>query len=244
MSWLDWFLATPAPPPASGPQNQQDALALVHAAATGQTPSAADAELKAQTARNVAGAYALANTVRSRTPAAAARLAVQGADQANAQATEQGVAQRAQEQQVAQQQYLAGTSAARQGDIAQEGIDQQVAQSKNAFLGGLVGGLGSAGIAAVSDERAKKDVRDGTDSIEVLLDALSPKKWDGYKDPNDGRAVGGIVAQDAEKGGPIGRAMVQEGPGGKLQLDPAASISAALAAVADLHERLKRVEAK
>lgn len=144
MSWLDYFLATPAKPPATGPQNQQDALGMLHAAATGQVPSAADAELQAQTARNINGAYALANTIRSRTPAAAARTAVTAAGDANAQATQQGVALRAQEQAVAQQQYAQAANAARQGDLAQEGIDEQNAASKNSFLGGLFGAGASA----------------------------------------------------------------------------------------------------
>lgn len=146
MSWLDYFLATPAKPPASGPQNQQDALGMLHAAATGQTPSAADAELQAQTVRNVNGAYAIANTIRSRSPAAAARTAVQAANDANAQATQQGVALRAQEQALGQQQYAQVATAARQGDLTQEQIDQQNAASKNAFLGGLFG----AGAAAAT----------------------------------------------------------------------------------------------
>jgi len=148
MSWLDYFLATPAKPPASGPQNQQDALGMLHAAATGQMPSAADAELQAQTQRNINGAYAIANTIRSRSPAAAARTAVDAAGDANAQATQQGVAQRAQEQAVAQQQYAQAATAARSGDIAQEGIDEQNAASKNAFLGGLFGAASSAAMKA------------------------------------------------------------------------------------------------
>jgi hypothetical protein len=144
MSWLDYFLATPAAPPATGPQNQQDALGMLHAAATGQQPSAADAELQAQTARNINGAYAIANTIHSRTPAGAARTAVQAAGDANAQATQQGVAQRAQEQALAQQQYAQAATAARGGDLAQEQIDEQTAASKNAFLGGLFGSASSA----------------------------------------------------------------------------------------------------
>lgn len=148
MSWLDYFLAKPAAPPTSGPANQQDALGMLHAAATGQAPSAADAELQAQTARNVNGALALANTIRSRSPAAAARTAVQAAGDANAQATQQGVALRAQEQAVGQQQYAQAANAARQGDLAQEQIDEQNAASKNAFLGGLFSAAGSAAVRA------------------------------------------------------------------------------------------------
>lgn len=151
MSWLDYFLATPAKPPATGPQNQQAALTILHGAATGQTPSAADAELAAQTARNVNGAYALADTIHSRTPAAAARTAVQAAGDANAQATQQGVALRAQEQAVAQQQFAQLATAARGGgDITQEDVDQKSAASKNAFLGGLFSAGGSAAAALVA----------------------------------------------------------------------------------------------
>lgn len=144
MSWLDYFLATPAKPPTSGPANQQAALDMLHTAATGQAPSAADAELQAQTVRNVNGAYALANTIRSRSPAAAARTAVDAENDANANATQQGVALRAQEQAVGQQQFAQAATAARQGDLAQEGIDEQNAASKNAFLGGLFGAGSSA----------------------------------------------------------------------------------------------------
>jgi hypothetical protein len=144
MSWLDYFLATPPKPPASGPQNQQDAIGLLHAAATGQAPSAADAELQAQTARNVNGALAIANTIRSRSPAAAARTAVTAAGDANANATQQGVALRAQEQALGQQQFAQAATAARGGDLAQEQIDEANAASKNAFLGGLFGAGSSA----------------------------------------------------------------------------------------------------
>ena len=65
-----------------------------------------------------------------------------------------------------------------------------------------------------------------------------------YKDPADG--VGqryGVMAQDLEKD-PVGQTMVADAPDGKKYIDMKSGMSAMLAAQADMHDRLRRVEAK
>lgn len=99
-------------------------------------------------------------------------------------------------------------------------------------------------LRSMSDESQKKKVNDGSGPISLFLDALEAKKFE-YKEPDkfgEGERLG-VMAQDVEDGGPIGKALVAETPNGKA-LDMAKGFGAILAAQAELHKRLKAVESK
>ena len=93
-----------------------------------------------------------------------------------------------------------------------------------------------------SDIRMKKNISSADREIEQFLDAI-----DAYKDPNqpgaDSGLLIGIMAQDAERGGPMGQSMVTPGPHGKM-LDQGHGMAAVLAAQANLHKRTKQLEGR
>ena len=97
-----------------------------------------------------------------------------------------------------------------------------------------------------SDERMKQNISSGDREIEQFLDAIDAYQYE-YRDPKAiGRDSGlliGIMAQDAEKGGPMGNAMVSNGPRGK-QLDMNQGLAAVMAAQANLHKRTKQLEGR
>lgn len=106
-------------------------------------------------------------------------------------------------------------------------------------LGGLANGLSSM----FSDERLKKDVSDGSNDVNDFLEALEAKSYE-YKNPSHGKGPRtGVMAQDVEKGGPIGEQLVQESPEGK-QIDMSKGFGAILASLAELHKRQKALEGK
>lgn len=129
---------------------------------------------------------------------------------------------------------LAGVAA---GDVASR------RQANSAAVGGLAQGVG-AGLIALSDERQKTDIKDGSVDIINFLDALDAKKFS-YKEPDKfgkGERVG-VMAQDVEKAGPMGSEMVHDTEIGKV-LDLNKGFGAVLAAQAELHQRLKDLEGK
>lgn len=80
-----------------------------------------------------------------------------------------------------------------------------------------------------------------------FLDALKPYSYE-YKKDAEGPGVSpgrklGVMAQDLEKAGPVGRSMVKETQNGK-QVDMGAGFGAILAAQAHLNDRLKQLESK
>ena len=97
-----------------------------------------------------------------------------------------------------------------------------------------------------SDIRMKKNISSGDREIEQFLDAIDAYQYE-YKDPNqpgaDSGLLIGIMAQDAERGGPMGNAMVTPGPHGKM-LDSGHGMAAVLAAQANLHKRTKQLEGR
>lgn len=116
------------------------------------------------------------------------------------------------------------------------------AMGKPGLLGPLLsaGGQMAAG-AFASDERLKTDVTDAGNDVDKMLDAMMPKAYV-YKDTSKhgaGRRVG-IMAQQLEQS-EAGRAIVHDTPDGKL-VDVKKAVSAALAAVARLNQRLRGVE--
>jgi hypothetical protein len=123
------------------------------------------------------------------------------------------------------------------------------AQARNESTGMWLNMI-ATGVAAYakmsSDERMKQNISSGDREIEQFLDAIDAYQYE-YKDPKAiGRDSGlliGIMAQDAERGGPMGNAMVSNGPRGK-QLDMNQGLAAVMAAQANLHKRTKQLEGR
>lgn len=132
----------------------------------------------------------------------------------------------------------------------------QAAQANHGLAGGLLNAAGQVAAAYVggpmaaakaaeggipSDERIKTNVTDARDSVDQLMDSMSPKGF-AYKEPakfGPGMSAG-VMAQDLERSD-AGKDMVQETPDGK-SIDMKKAVAAALAATARLNERLRAVE--
>lgn len=95
---------------------------------------------------------------------------------------------------------------------------------------------------ALSDRRAKTDVKPERTGFVAMLRTLSPASWE-YKDPAAGPGKQfGVMAQDLEKT-PVGKQLVVETPKGKA-IDPAKSIGPILANLKLLTDRIDAVEKK
>lgn len=137
---------------------------------------------------------------------------------------------------------LAGQSKANKelvGSIIGAGATAGAGASGGAGAGAAGASGAGAAAAAASDERMKKDVENFDPS--EFLDSLIPVKFK-YKDPQKhGRGeFGGVMAQDVEKT-PEGAALVEDKPDGKY-LDSAHGFGTVLAALGNMHDRLKKVE--
>lgn len=109
-------------------------------------------------------------------------------------------------------------------------------------LGSALGAAGSA-LSFFSDERLKKDVHDGSHDVAQFLDAIDAKSFK-YKDQANGKGERmGVMAQDVEQGGPLGKQMVNNTPEGKM-IDISKGFGAILASQAELNKRLKALETK
>lgn len=115
--------------------------------------------------------------------------------------------------------------------------------------------LAFTGARAFSDERSKDEIapqskiNSGSMNPKNFLDKLSAYSYE-YKEgmknkPNagDGRYLG-VMAQELEKAGPVGKSMVQTSPDGMKQVDYGKGMGTILAAQIQLNERLKAIEAK
>lgn len=133
--------------------------------------------------------------------------------------------------------------------LGQQSINAGAAANDRQFWSQIIGaGLsagGAAGAAAISDERAKKNVVPGDFEVQQLLDALEAKGFD-YRRVGAGAPAGrhvGVMAQDLEGAGPAGAGMVATGPDGIKRIDPGQGFGAVLAAEANLNKRVKALEA-
>lgn len=111
-------------------------------------------------------------------------------------------------------------------------------------LGGPVATGVGAGIA-LSDERQKEDIEDGSAASRRILSALGGSKAYRYKDPSvPGASEGpqlGVMAQDLERT-PEGKALIIDTPHGKV-VDYGRGLGMMMANQADLHRRLEALEA-
>ena len=125
-----------------------------------------------------------------------------------------------------------------QGQLREEAAERRMKGTK-----ALTEGLGSAGAAiltAFSDMNMKENVKDGNDPIKGFLDAISAYQYD-YKDGSGDNRVG-VMAQDLEKS-PVTEQMVQDTPEGKM-VDYGQGFGAMMAALANLNERISKMEGK
>lgn len=104
--------------------------------------------------------------------------------------------------------------------------------------------MAGTGLLLASDETLKTDAKPADSGrVAELLDELKPREFR-YKAPDlygDGDKFG-VMAQMLERSA-IGRGLVHETPAGKM-VDVPQSVGALLAVAGEMHERLKRVEAK
>lgn len=133
--------------------------------------------------------------------------------------------------------------------LGTQGINANVNAQNQAWwtnaAGSALNAAGTVGAAMASDERVKKDVAPGGSEVRRFLEGIRARGFSYEKPGAPGQAPGrhvGVMAQDLEKAGPIGAGMVATGPGGTKMVDAGQAAGTALAATADLNERLKRVE--
>lgn len=110
--------------------------------------------------------------------------------------------------------------------------------SNKAFVGGLIS---SGATAAASDKNAKKDIRElSSDDMSAFLDEITGYKYS-YKNKKHGRGEQiGVMAQDIEKVAP--EAVIEIDAVKHIDYDDPKLKNAQMAALANLHERLKKLE--
>lgn len=231
-------------------KQQQDFVTQLQQAAQGQGPSAATAMLQQAQQANTAQANALAASQQGNINAGlATRNAMQQAAQANQAATGQAQVMRNQEQLQARQMLGGqlgtmmgqGMGAQQAKDTLNANIEQKNVESQNSLIRGITGGVFGAvgaGLGALSDERAKENIHDGSDDVRDMLDKLEPHSYN-YKGGSEPHTS--VMAQELEKS-KAGSQMVKEAPNGLKMVDYGQGLAAILAAQADLHKRLKAIE--
>jgi len=126
-----------------------------------------------------------------------------------------------------------------QNNTQRYGIDKGVPQQPS-NLDTLLGRLGS--VASLSDERAKTNISTpAAGGLDRLIANLQPQTYE-YRDQRNGAGPRvGVMAQDVERGGPAGRALVSETGAGKA-LDVPKSLGTALGLIGRLGERIDQLE--
>ena len=161
---------------------------------------------------------------------------------------------RAQQQAAARQQGLAITAALdaqhrqESQDQASALLAQRIAErkqlekrrdQKQAFIGTTTeAAIGGGTAPAPSDRRVKKNIRPGGSDVEQMLNAISAKT---YEMKDGGGPQVGVIAQDLQRGGPMGKGMVGKDNG---VLTVSAGPSPVLAALAYLNDKIDRMTEK
>ena len=134
------------------------------------------------------------------------------------------------------------------GNLANMYQNQAAAQAQaDASTMSTLGGLGAAFIAApaASDVRVKTEIEEGENGVREMLDKLQPYEYN-YKDEvkedlgDEGRQLG-VMAQDLEASS-LGSEFVQEDENGVKRVDYGKMGSTQMAAISDLHQRIKALE--
>ncbi len=251
---------------------QQQLANMLFAQSRGQTPGAGEMAVNRQAGQSLAAQTSLASQARGANAGMAMRNAArnqadigtnaagqasiaQMQDQTNAQnqlggllgtqrGQDIGMAQGNQNAAVQQQQMQLAALAQMLG-VDKAALEQDLEKRKlqtqdTGFGGSLLSGLG--GIMAKSDERAKTDIVDASDEIDVMLLHLDPKRYR-YKDEADGEGSRvGVMAQDLARSEAGRDAVVTHN--GQLHIDLAKALSLALAAVARLDARVRELEGR
>lgn len=217
--------------------------------AQGKVPSLAEAQARQQGEQALAQSLAIARS-RGGANAGAASRQVQNVATAQGQQIDQNaVNARLAEQQAAQQSLLGALSGFQQQRMQnQASADAATKQQQGQIGGGLLGGL--AGLATLfSDENAKKNIKSGTKDMSKFLDTLTNYSYE-YKNKlkGDSRAAEGKrfgpMAQEIEAT-EVGKSLVKTDKAtGMKTVDFGGLLMASLAANADLHNRIKKIEKK
>lgn len=95
-----------------------------------------------------------------------------------------------------------------------------------------------------SDSTQKKNINPTKGKMKDLLDKLESYSFEYDEPEKNGEGLhAGVLAQDVEKAGPIGKSMVIDTPEGKM-LDVKKSLSSMLASQVELNKRLNKLEDK
>ncbi len=216
---------------------------------------AIEAQLQAQAQQSQRSAQAIA--AGSNNP-----LALVHAQNVGRMARSDAANQAAQQRAALEQQVMMANQGAQ---LQAQELEQQRraanAAARSRVTGALIQGGATMGGSAIlanapqqrpvpSDERGKEGIRSGVEDARAFLDSLSattePKSF--KRKPEVAALVGddtdrqvGVMAQDVEKAGPVGKSMVEESPAGKV-IDTGKEQSMLLAALADLNKRLTSTE--
>jgi len=249
----------------------QQALALQQAAASGQAPSVAALQQQAGLESALAAQVAAANSARGGAGAqiAAQRNAMQqgaalqqgqinqaaqlrAAEMANARnalsslgTSVLGMQSQNQANQNALLQNVLGmqNQAAQNAQAQANSLNETKFQSKAAALGGVLNAGGQIAAGALSDERVKANVKDGSKDIDAFLKTLSAHKYN-YKDKKHGQGTFvSPMAQELEKSS-VGRKMVKETPEGKMVQYDGHAMGSILASLAHLNDKIDSLSAK
>lgn len=135
------------------------------------------------------------------------------------------------------------------GDVASQaygGLGQTAGQIGQAVgsaaksAGSGIAEIASAVMSMMSDEDVKKKKKKTDDHMEAFLDALNAYQFE-FKNEKHGKGKKyGVMAQDLEKS-KVGKAMVEEGPEGKM-IDMASGLGTTMAALGYINDRLKKLE--
>jgi len=111
-----------------------------------------------------------------------------------------------------------------------------------ANMGAMSGFAQAAAYGIASDENVKENIEIAPEQIDSFLSELTGFKYD-YKEPEkhgEGKRMG-VMAQDMEQS-EVGKEIVSEDEEGVKRIDTGKSVSAILAGLARMNERLKKVE--
>jgi hypothetical protein len=114
------------------------------------------------------------------------------------------------------------------------------------LLGAGIGAVGSliGGLIPFSDKRLKKGINTNVKSkVAKMLEKIEPSMWE-YKKKEYGQGKHlGVMAQDLEKS-KLGKLLVDKTNDGLRYIDAKKALSASLASMAVLHNRIKKLETK
>jgi hypothetical protein len=225
---------------------ERQAILGLNRIATGRKPSIGQQQMAMN--MDMANRQALALAASSR-GASNPMLAFRQAQLANQQMGLEGAQQASimgQQERMQAQQMLLGQAAAQRGVALNSATaNQQTDANTRGQTLNMVSGLGGAAMLA-SDERVKEDIKPMSNigkEIAEFVKHIKPSEYE-YSDPKHGTGKKvGVMAQDLEKS-KIGQTMVDQAPDGTKMVDTNKAIGALLAAAAEMHKKIDKLENK